>query len=328
MGKLSSQPLISALLVNKNHGAYIENAIESVLEQSYQNIELIIGDGCSTDGTLNILQKYQDDPRVSWFSEPDQNAFHALNKLLDRAKGGIVGLMTSTDTYLPGAFEGAVNEFQKDSYVAMIGGGLKHIRDDSSEDVAEQQRFTGTIFCTEPVNLSLDEVVSFVQPPFQSTFLRRDLIELIGGVPLEFSTCHTIFYLHYLLEAYQRGNHARVVPEYWGTFRRGHKDQGHLKYQGMPYAKERLLACRKYAHQYRSFLSYKQRRLLLKAGFYREFMTRVYKSRELFLAFPSALKYIWFGGHLKDVLSYFYTHLIRRRWYAKLANQIRGRGQN
>ncbi|MDD1729670.1 MAG: glycosyltransferase [Methanospirillum sp.] len=90
-------PLVSIVTPSFNKGPYIEETIRSILEQTYPNIEYIIIDGGSTDGTLDILKKYGD--RVSWISEPDRGQSDAINKGWMKAKGEIIAYLNADDTY-------------------------------------------------------------------------------------------------------------------------------------------------------------------------------------------------------------------------------------
>lgn len=96
--------MISILTPSYNQGAFIEDAIQSVLAQEYENVEHIIIDNQSTDNTLEILRKY---PHLKWISEPDQGQSDALNKGFRLAKGDIIGWLNCDDFYLPGAFRAA-----------------------------------------------------------------------------------------------------------------------------------------------------------------------------------------------------------------------------
>ncbi len=97
------KPLISIITVVRNGEKYLEQTIQSVLNQTYKNIEYIIIDGASTDGTLDIVRKYEDQIAY-WVSEPDNGICHAWNKALNHAKGkwlyflGADDYFWSTDT--------------------------------------------------------------------------------------------------------------------------------------------------------------------------------------------------------------------------------------
>jgi len=93
-----SFPLVTIVTVVLNNEAFIEGTIQSVLSQTYRNIEYIIIDGGSTDGTLNIIRKYE--KFISfWVSEKDKGIYDAMNKGLKLAKGRWLNFMNSGDTF-------------------------------------------------------------------------------------------------------------------------------------------------------------------------------------------------------------------------------------
>ncbi|MBR0038301.1 MAG: glycosyltransferase [Bacteroidales bacterium] len=90
-------PLISVITVCYNAASLIEETIQSVLGQDYPNLEYLIIDGASTDGTLDIIKKYAD--RVKFVSEPDKGIYDAMNKGLKLAQGEWVNFMNAGDTF-------------------------------------------------------------------------------------------------------------------------------------------------------------------------------------------------------------------------------------
>jgi glycosyltransferase involved in cell wall biosynthesis len=93
-----NMPLISVITVVRNREMSIEETILSVINQSYQNIEYIIVDGASTDGTLDVIRKYEDKIDY-WISEEDNGIYEAMNKGIDLASGELIGLINSDDWY-------------------------------------------------------------------------------------------------------------------------------------------------------------------------------------------------------------------------------------
>jgi len=102
--KDSNQPVISIIMPSFNQVKYIEKSILSVLIQDYHHIELIVTDGGSTDGTLDVIKKYER-YLTYWYSGPDEGQSDALNHGFSKASGDIYGWMNSDDLYLPGVFK-------------------------------------------------------------------------------------------------------------------------------------------------------------------------------------------------------------------------------
>jgi glycosyltransferase, family 2 len=104
---MNNSPLISIITVSYNAVKTIEDTIISVLNQTYSNIEYIIIDGASTDGTLEVIKKYQDDISII-VSEPDKGIYDAMNKGIERANGELIGIINADDWYEANAVERTV----------------------------------------------------------------------------------------------------------------------------------------------------------------------------------------------------------------------------
>lgn len=101
-------PLISIITVVYNGAKTLEQTIQSVINQTYNNIEYIIIDGGSTDGTIDIVEKYKDQIAF-WVSEPDKGLYDAMNKGISKANGEIIGMINSDDWYEPGTVSSIVS---------------------------------------------------------------------------------------------------------------------------------------------------------------------------------------------------------------------------
>lgn len=105
-------PRISVITPSFNQGSFLEATLRSVFEQEDAALEYIVIDGGSTDGSVEIIERYQQE-LAYWESEPDRGQVHAINKGLERATGDILAFINSDDLYLPGAFAAVREHFRR-----------------------------------------------------------------------------------------------------------------------------------------------------------------------------------------------------------------------
>ncbi|MGW8250222.1 MAG: glycosyltransferase family 2 protein [Anaerolineales bacterium] len=165
--------LVSIITPSFNQAAFLEATIRSVLDQDYSELEYILVDGGSTDGSLDIIHRYRD-KFAWWVSEPDKGQAEAINKGLSRARGDIVAWLNSDDLYLPGAVSQAVSALQSDPRLAFVYGNAVTV--DAEENNLSDLQFAPY----ELMDLMAFRIIC--QP---SVFMRRSVLERAG--PLDTS---------------------------------------------------------------------------------------------------------------------------------------------
>lgn len=121
-------PRITIVMPSYQQAAYLEEGLRSVLLQNYPNLEFIVNDGGSQDGSAEILSRYASF-LTHWQSKPDGGQGHAINQGFDRATGEILGWVNSDDFYLPGALYAAADEFIRGKPDIVYGDALNVYED-------------------------------------------------------------------------------------------------------------------------------------------------------------------------------------------------------
>lgn len=166
---MNNYPRVSIVSPSFNQAHFIEETICSVLNQSYPNIEYIIIDGGSNDGSIEIIRKYE--KKISyWVSEKDEGQTDAINKGLSIATGSILAYLNTDDTYLPSTVETVVNFFMKNPNVFMVYGDIFQINEQSQ-----------IIKRVNPGNIDYHKLLSgSFYLPQPSVFIKRELWENLG----------------------------------------------------------------------------------------------------------------------------------------------------
>ncbi len=169
----SSAPRISVVTPSFNQAAYIEETIRSVLLQGYPNLEYIVIDGGSTDGSVDIIRKYE--PWLCcWTSERDRGQCDAINKGLARSTGEYFNYVNSDDTLSPGALHAVTDAFGRYPEAALVHGKCVLANQDGVEQSVHQGRGNGFVEMFE--NL----VVGNSLHPL-ACFFRRAAVDAAGG---------------------------------------------------------------------------------------------------------------------------------------------------
>jgi glycosyltransferase involved in cell wall biosynthesis len=161
-------PKISIVTPSYNQGQFIEETIRSVLLQGYPNIEYCIVDGGSTDNTLEVIRKYEE--QINWWvSEKDFGQSHAINKGFARTSGDILAWLCSDDVYAPGALQRVAIELSGREKSMLVGASVITDGPDSLEG-RKDDRFP-------PFHEMAYNVKTLPQP---SVFWTRDLWDVTG----------------------------------------------------------------------------------------------------------------------------------------------------
>jgi len=174
MKPANSPPLITIVTPSYNQSRYLEETIQSVLQQDYPAIEYFIIDGGSTDSSVEIIRMYEKQ-LSGWVSERDRGQADAINKGFRRANGEFIAWLNSDDTYEPSAIGKAIETFQRHPEAGLVFGNVLSIDEHS-------QPFNLQTF--RPYNLSDLMAFNIISQP--AVFMRRSILEQAGCLDLDY----------------------------------------------------------------------------------------------------------------------------------------------
>lgn len=168
---------VSIITVCYNSAEFIEGAIKSVLSQSYSNIEYIVIDGSSTDGTLEILGKYRD-KIAKIVSEKDNGIYDAMNKGIELAIGDVVGILNSDDFYYDNDVIKTVVESIERNNADVCWGDLVYVKKDDTNKIVRFWKSS---------EYNPGKFIRGWHPPHPTFFVRRGIYEKYGNFRLDLS---------------------------------------------------------------------------------------------------------------------------------------------
>lgn len=145
---MKEQPLVSVIIPAYNAEKYIKEAIESVLNQTYKNIELIVVDDGSTDNTAEIVKKYLNDPRVKYIYQENKGLAGARNTGIKKAKGDYIAFLDADDFYLPEKIEKEVKFLKEHPEFDIVYCNMEHFYDGKSKILFQHRGpfYSGNVF--------------------------------------------------------------------------------------------------------------------------------------------------------------------------------------
>lgn len=167
-------PKISIVTPSYNQAHFIERTIDSILNQKYPNLEYIVMDGKSSDGTVEILKKYKN--KITWKSEKDSGQSEAINKGLKMATGEIVAFLNSDDTYEPGALHKVARFFHENPDKKWVYGKCTIINENDVEIRRPITWYKNMLLKKFSYSKLLSE--NFISQP--ATFWKRELHKEVG----------------------------------------------------------------------------------------------------------------------------------------------------
>jgi glycosyltransferase involved in cell wall biosynthesis len=238
-----NEPRISVIIPSYNVVAFIEETIQSILHQNYSNLECIVIDGGSNDGTLDILRRYEG--QIMWMSEGDKGQSDAINKGLKLAKGDIISYICADDVYEGDCLRKVADFFDKSPKVMWVCGKCR-IVDENGLEIRRPITWYKN-FWQRRYSYNKLLVMDFIPQP--AVFWRKDLVTEIGFFDVNE---HLAMDYEYWLRAAAKHSPG-FIDDYLARFRVHPRSKSSVGFARQ--ARQALRIARKYAKsQGRSFL--------------------------------------------------------------------------
>tara|TARA_B100000941_G_C28502800_1_gene555385 strand:+ start:2180 stop:2932 length:753 start_codon:yes stop_codon:yes gene_type:complete len=198
------KPLISIITVVKNGEKHLEECINSVLTQSYKNIQYIIIDGNSTDNTISIIKKYEKD-LFKWESQDDRGIYDAFNRGLKIATGELIGFINSDDIYCENALETLVKYYNEYPEIDFIFGSVK--------------KHWGVLHGYKPWKIKF--TWGFYSSHSTGFFIKKEAAKKVGQYNLKYKFSSDYDYFYRMIVKEKLKGIGTKKNEMFGIFRRG-----------------------------------------------------------------------------------------------------------
>ena len=209
---------ISIITVSYNSVKTIKDTIDTVLNQSYSNVQHLVIDGKSTDGTIKILEKYCN-PNFFFRSEPDKGIYHAMNKGLKQATGEVIGFLNADDFYANNqVLDDVVKIFKKEPLIDACYSDLLYVNPVNTDQIVR---------CWKSSQFKAGLFSKGWCPPHPTFFARRYIYERYGNFNTNYQMGIDVELMMRFLEVFKIK--VRHIPKYWVKMRIGGISNKNLK---------------------------------------------------------------------------------------------------
>jgi len=191
---------VSVITPSFKRASYIEATIQSVLNQTYKDIEYTVVDGDSRDGTVDILEKYKKEGKLTYISEPDNGMYDAINKGLKTAAGDVLAYLNADDLYFPWTVDTAVRALASNPGCAIVYGDTMVVEAEAD--------YTHLNFAPGYTPTWLQCGGMLAQP---TVFFSREVYEKLGGFAVDVKYIADV---EYWLRAVEQGFHVKKINEF------------------------------------------------------------------------------------------------------------------
>lgn len=201
------KPLVSVIIPNYNYARYVREAVDSVLAQTYPNIEIIVVDDGSKDESKEILQNYGD--KIKLIFQKNQGVSAARNNGIRQSKGEFIAFLDADDAWLPQKVEKQVERFLSDDSCGMVHVGVQDIDADGKSLQTHLDGLEGDVS---------HELLLFMRPVIlgggSGIMIRREILKEIGGFDPRLSTSADWDVVYQVSNRYKVGFIGEILLKY------------------------------------------------------------------------------------------------------------------